>query len=390
LRIKYKILVIDDDNVTTSLIKYILESESEMYQIFIAENGKIGYEESISLIPDLILMDLEMPVQNGMQTLHLLKNNEVTKDIPVIMITSSTNLKKAINSGALDFIHKPIETLELLVRVKSTLSMYKLLHSVMKQAEQLELQSEELERQKKILEEEKKKSDQLLVNILPYEIAEQLKNKGFVDAKHYRRVTVMFTDFKGFTKITEDLSTEQLVKELNIYFEKFDEIIGMHYLEKIKTIGDAYMCVGGLPIRNKSNPIDTVLAALKIRKFVEGYNEYKISNNLPPWDLRIGIHTGEVIAGVIGQKKFAYDIWGDTVNKASRMESSGEVGQINISGETYQYIRDYFSCDYRGKIAAKNKGEIDMYFVKCIKPELTNDPAGILPNQHFLQLLSEY
>jgi adenylate cyclase len=149
------------------------------------------------------------------------------------------------------------------------------------------------------------------------------------------------------------------------------------------------MCVGGLPIRNKSNPIDTVLAALEIQKFVEKSNTIKKINNQPIWEIRLGIHTGEVIAGVIGKKKMAYDIWGDAVNTASRMESSGSANMINISGSTYKHVHRYFDCLYRGKIEVRNMGLIDMYFVTGLKHEFRADPEGVVPNSVFRKLLAE-
>jgi class 3 adenylate cyclase/TPR repeat protein len=220
----------------------------------------------------------------------------------------------------------------------------------------------------RIIAEEKDRSDNLLLNILPSETAEELKLKGSATPKSYEKVSVLFTDFKGFTKIAEKLSPEELVEELNLSFKAFDEIISKHGLEKIKTIGDAYMCAGGIPVPNDSNPVDIIKAALEIRDFMDSWKKDKIAKGEPVWELRIGIHTGPVVAGVVGMKKFAYDIWGDAVNTAARMESSGIPGEINISGTTYALIKDHFECKYRGKIEAKNKGEIDMYLVK--KPKV--------------------
>jgi class 3 adenylate cyclase/lipopolysaccharide biosynthesis regulator YciM len=216
---------------------------------------------------------------------------------------------------------------------------------------------------KGIIEYEKDRSDQLLLNVLPAETAEELKEKGSATPKHYDLVTVLFTDFKGFTKIAEKLSPQELVENLDFCFHAFDKIIDKYKIEKIKTIGDAYMCAGGIPVKNTSNPIDVVNAALEIREFMEQLKRKKEANGEDFWELRIGIHTGPVIAGVVGNKKFAYDIWGDAVNTASRMESSGIPGKVNISGQTYHLIKDEFNCTFRGKIEAKNKGEIDMYIV---------------------------
>jgi len=217
---------------------------------------------------------------------------------------------------------------------------------------------------KRIIENEKERSEKLLLNILPFETAEELKEKGSATPKHYEMVSVLFTDFKGFTTIAEKLTPEQLVEELNQCFLEFDHIIDRNNLEKIKTIGDAYMCAGGIPVANTSNPLDVVKAGLEIKAYMDRMKAEREANGQDYWELRIGIHTGKVIAGVVGKNKFAYDIWGDAVNTASRMESSGEPGKVNISGDTYALVKDHFNCVYRGKVKAKNKGDIDMYFVE--------------------------
>jgi adenylate cyclase len=217
---------------------------------------------------------------------------------------------------------------------------------------------------KKIIENEKERSDKLLLNILPFETAEELKEKGSATPKQYDMVTVLFTDFKGFTTIAEKLTPEKLVEELNQCFLEFDMIIDKHNLEKIKTIGDSYMCAGGIPVVNLTNPVDAVRAGLAIQAYMDRLKAERLAKGLECWELRIGIHTGKIIAGVVGKNKFAYDIWGDAVNTASRMESSGTPGKVNISGDTYKLVKDLFTCVHRGKIQAKNKGEIDMYFVE--------------------------
>ena len=212
----------------------------------------------------------------------------------------------------------------------------------------------------------KKRSEELLLNILPYEVAEELKLTGTAKAKTFSMVTVMFTDFKDFTKVSEKVSAELLVDEIHHCFSSFDAILQRHKIEKIKTIGDSYMCASGLPALNYTHATDMVNAAFEIRDFMIARKKEKESKKEIPFELRIGIHTGPVVAGIVGVKKFQYDIWGDTVNLASRMESSGEAGKVNISGSTYQLVKDEFTCTYRGKIQAKNKGEIDMYFVESM------------------------
>ncbi len=222
---------------------------------------------------------------------------------------------------------------------------------------------------KKIIEHEKDRSQELLLNILPEETARELETSGFATPKHYDDVSVLFTDFKSFTKLAEALSSSELVEELNRYFSAFDDIIEENGLEKIKTIGDAFMCAGGIPTPNQTHPENTIKAGLAIQKFMEESNHDRELRGLPPWYLRVGIHTGPVVAGVVGKKKYAYDIWGDTVNVASRMESNGEAGKVNISASTYELVKDKYECSYRGKIEAKNKGEIDMYFVDSLIKE---------------------
>jgi len=213
------------------------------------------------------------------------------------------------------------------------------------------------------LQSEKEKSDELLLNILPIDIARELKEKGTAQAKKFDSVTVLFTDFKGFSIIAEKMSADELVSEIDFCFKEFDRIIQKYGIEKIKTIGDAYMAVGGLPVVNQTHAADVIKAALEIRDFIEDHKEKNKEQNKPIFEIRIGVHTGNVVAGIVGLKKFAYDIWGDTVNLASRMESSSEPGKVNISGATYELVKDHFNCTYRGKIKAKNKGEVDMYFV---------------------------
>ena len=176
-------------------------------------------------------------------------------------------------------------------------------------------------------------------------------------------MSVLFTDFQGFTKLASEITPQELVQTLNECYTAFDDIADAHNLEKIKTIGDAYMCAGGLPLENTSNALDAVAAACEIQQWVANWNAKRVAGGMISWDLRIGIHTGKLIAGVIGKTKFAYDVWGDAVNIASRMESNGAPGKVNISKDTYELVMEQFKCTYRGKIEVKGKGEIEMYFV---------------------------
>jgi class 3 adenylate cyclase/Tfp pilus assembly protein PilF len=222
-----------------------------------------------------------------------------------------------------------------------------------------------IRKSKAIIEKEKDRSENLLLNILPKEIAQELKEKGRADARDFDMVSILFTDFKGFTEASAKLSAGDLVNEINHCFEAFDGIMEKYGIEKIKTIGDAYMAAGGLPVPNDVSVKKTVLAAMEMQDFIAKRKTQQDAKGEPAFEMRVGIHTGPVVAGIVGVKKFQYDVWGDTVNTASRMESSGEAGKVNISQTTYALIKDNpdFAFESRGKIEAKGKGEIEMYFV---------------------------
>ena len=217
-----------------------------------------------------------------------------------------------------------------------------------------------------LVKKEKDRSDKLLLNILPEETALELKDSGKVTPKKFDSVTVMFTDFRAFTKHSQYLTPELLVKSVDYHFSKFDEIMEKYGLEKIKTIGDSYMCAGGLPFPSEDHAEKMMHAAFEIIAFIDNIKGGEV-RDISHFDIRVGIHTGPVVAGVVGTKKFAYDIWGDTVNIASRMESNSEPGRVNISEWTYELINDKFDCEFRGEIQAKNKGMMKMYFANGLK-----------------------
>ncbi|MGE0077814.1 MAG: adenylate/guanylate cyclase domain-containing protein [Bacteroidales bacterium] len=236
---------------------------------------------------------------------------------------------------------------------------------------------------------EKAKAENLLTRVLPRNTADELKAYGRVNAQKFKMVTVLFSDIQGFTKITDEINAEELIDQLDKFFYRFDTVVDKYHIEKIKTIGDAYMCAGGIPKKNRTNPIEVVAAAIEMMNHMKDINsEHKQKEDI--WELRIGIDTGPVIAGVVGRNKLSYDIWGSTVNTASRMESAGEPGKINISENTYILVKDFFKCTYRGKMPVKNKGDIKMYFVEGIVPNLSVNLSGVEPNNDFraeLQLI---
>ncbi len=221
----------------------------------------------------------------------------------------------------------------------------------------------ELEVRNEIILHEKERAEKLLLNILPLAVANELKETGASVAKDYESVTVMFTDFQDFTLVGEKMSPQELVSEIDFYFKAFDKIISQYRIEKIKTIGDAYMCASGIPGTFPEHAVEMVNAAIAIRDFIDKTKQERIKDGKPFFEIRIGINTGPLVAGVVGSTKFSYDIWGDSVNLASRMESNSKTGKINISSSTYELVKNKFACSYRGKIEAKNKGEVDMYFV---------------------------
>lgn len=213
----------------------------------------------------------------------------------------------------------------------------------------------------KIITEERNKSDKLLLNILPEETADELKQKGLVKAQKHDHVTVLFTDFVNFTGTAGKMPPEELVKTIDYYFKNFDEITQRHNLEKIKTIGDAYMCAGGLPKKDENNTVNALMAAADIVKFVEETHKNP-PEGIKPFQIRIGLNCGPLVAGVVGSRKFQYDIWGDTVNIAARMETKSEPNKINVSESIYELLKDELNFSYRGELDVKNKGKMKMYF----------------------------
>jgi len=373
----YKILIVDDVPNNIKILANILNFEE--YKLFFATNGRNALDKIKNTSFDLILLDIMMPEMNGFEVCQQVKNNSETTDIPVIFITAlsdTRNKVKGFAAGGIDYITKPFQSEEVLARVDTHLQ----LRSVQKnlQANNVCLQNE-IEERKRVekhlehslieLSEEKQKADNLLLNILPVKIAAELKNTAKIEPVYFDSASVMFTDFVDFTRIAEQISPRALIEELDYYFSFFDTVIEKYNLEKLKTIGDSYMCAGGIPTPNDTHARDIVMAALEIQEFFSRRQPRPTTSETQShhFDMRIGINSGPLIGGVIGKKKFVYDVWGDTVNIASRMESSGAPGRVNISPSTHLLVKDHFECEYRGKISAKNKGRIAMYFVNAVR-----------------------
>ncbi len=294
------------------------------------------YQRSLTAVKDSLFQSANEKRLNLMLTTHNLENKEKEIKVQELTIQKQRLIKNASIAGLLMIL----------------IIAFIILRNYLQKA-----------KINKILDRQNEEIETLLLNILPETVAKELQENGKSAPKEYESVSVLFTDFKGFSTIAESLSPNVLVEELSSFFIAFDAITGKHGLEKIKTIGDAYMCAGGIPVSNETHPIDAVKAGLEMQEFMIVHNKKRAAEGKIPWDLRVGIHTGPIVAGVVGKKKYAYDIWGSTVNIASRMESNGEAGKVNISQSTYQLISEQFECVHRGKISAKNVGEIDMYFV---------------------------
>jgi class 3 adenylate cyclase/DNA-binding NarL/FixJ family response regulator len=378
-----KILVVDDELDLESLIMQKFRNRirnNELLFEFVGNGLKALEKLAMDSGIDLILSDINMPQMDGLTLLDKIKEKEYSqKTVMISAYGDMNNIRIAMNRGAFDFVIKPIDFSDFEITInKAIVESIKLKEAnqtkmylekerkekealILNQNKILEQKVEERTQQLKI---EKKKSDDLLLNILPEEVANELKQKGYASVKTYGMVTVLFIDFKDFTKISERITPELLVAELDYCFKAFDDIIEKNGIEKIKTIGDAYLCAAGLPVPSYNHAETGVKAAIEITEFMQQRKKEKEERHEIPFEARIGIHTGPVVAGVVGAKKFSYDIWGDTVNTAARMEQNSEAGKINISETTYKLLNNNFSCCHRGKIEAKNKGMIDMYFVE--------------------------
>jgi len=340
------LLVVDDNEMNRDLLSRHLERQG--HTVMTAENGHQALEMIKTHPFDLLLLDIMMPKMNGYQVLEILKSDDTLRDIPVIMISALDEMDsvvRCIEMGAEDYLPKPFNPVLLNARIGSSLEK-KRFHD----KEQAYL---------KQLQTEQEKSERLLLNILPKPIAERLKQGESTIADNYTEVTVLFADIVGFTKLSARILPSELVILLNEIFSTFDQLAEQHGLEKIKTIGDAYMVVGGLPTPRPDHAEAVAAMALDMQKGIARFNE-KHDKSL---SIRMGIHTGPVVAGIIGTRKFSYDLWGDTVNTASRMESHGVVNGIQVTAATYKRLKDKYRFEKRGVIQVKGKGEMLTYLL---------------------------
>lgn len=355
------ILVADDDDSNRNLLGRLLQPEK--YQLKYACNGQEVLEMLSAGNIDLLLLDLVMPGASGFEVLRTIRGAEETRDIPIVMISGVDETAKVVaclEAGADDYVLKPFNAVLLRARVRVLLDR--------KQARDLErVKTEELRVAVLQLDNERKAAEQMLLNILPRSTSEELRINGKVSPTYFEDVTIIFTDFVSFTASTEKLTTDELVSTLNDYFTAFDSIVDRYGLEKLKTVGDSYIFLSGLPERTPSHPVDAVLASMEMLQYVETRQQANIT---PAWSMRIGIHTGSVVAGVVGTRKFAFDVWGDAVNFASRMVSSGGTNRINFSERAFQRCKDFFLCSHRGFVEIKGNRKAEMYFVDAVIPAL--------------------
>ena len=343
--IRGRILVVDDNESNRDLLCRQLQREG-----FSVEQANDGFEalELLERTPfDLVLLDVMMPRLDGIQTLTRLRESGRVPGLSVIMISALDEVGSVVacmELGAEDYMPKPFDPVLLRARIGNSLERKRL----------------------------RDEAEALLNNVLPPRIADELRKTRAVTPKYYDDVSIVFTDFVGFTLATENLAAEEIVEMLDQYFSLFDGIVVRYGLEKLKTIGDSYMFMGGMPPRSPSHPVDSVLASMEMVRAVE---EIAKVNPLG-WQIRIGMHTGPVVAGVVGKQKFAFDVWGETVNYSSRMESSGAPSRINISDRAYSRVKDFFECESRGKVQTKDQRAVDMYFVNGLHAKLASVPSG--------------
>jgi adenylate cyclase len=346
---KYTILIVDDDQMYLHTINHIIKNINDNIETEIATNALDAEKKAEYNPPDLIIIDWEMPAVSGIDFIKRLQLNPNLSEIPAIVctgrMTDSENLKTAFDAGAVDFIRKPIDKIELISRVNSMIRLSESYLTIKKQREELII--------------EKEKADRLLSNILPKKIAHKLKEGGKTEPEEFDNITIFFSDMVGFTEQSAKLEPKKIIEELNDIFTGFDEIMEKHHCERIKTVGDAYIAVCGMPEKNPNHAINILSAAKEIIEFLNHRNKIeKIT-----WELRIGIHTGSVVGGIVGTRKYIYDIFGDSINISSRLESNSIPMRALVSEITRDLVYDHFMFDAPREIDIKGKGKMKAYLL---------------------------
>jgi class 3 adenylate cyclase len=343
-----KILLVDDMASITEIMISHLDQMGHDFIYLKANNGRDACKIAKKSQPDLIIMNWEMPKLNGIEALTLLKKNELTRNIPVIIASGFSDaiaVHKALKAGAMDYVCKPIKPIELIARVRSVLALNSSIKALKQKQEELE--------------NERRKVENILQGIIPAKILNDIKETGFSKPQRYKNTTVMFSDLIGFTKKTNNMSPKRLINELNDIFSAFDKIIVRNRCTRIKTIGDAYLAVCGLPEEDPRHAERLIRAATEFRDYITLRNE----THLIKWEITIGINSGDVIGSLVGVKNYLFDIFGTNVNTASRLQSQCEPMEIAVSPSTYKLANNYFSFKEKGKVKLKGMNEVTIYNV---------------------------
>ncbi|MBB6481726.1 adenylate/guanylate cyclase domain-containing protein [Spirochaeta isovalerica] len=337
---KSRILIVDDIEENLRVLTETLTEEG--FYPLQAKSGERAIAIAKKAQPDLILLDIKMPGMDGYETIDRLKSDPDTAPIPVIFISALNQIEdkvRGFTAGAVDYVSKPFQKEEVIARVGTHLSLRQALRNV------------EIEREK---------SEKLLLNILPESVARELKDTGVSKPQRFDNVTFFFSDFVGFTGMSAEVEPEELIEQLNELFTEFDNIMERNNCERIKTIGDAYLAVCGIPEADSRHGENIIKASQEIISYLDSYRQ----ETGRQWRVRIGIHSGNAVGAIVGTKKYIYDVFGDSVNTASRMESNSEPGRINISETTYELVKDRFDFEEREPIMVKGKGSMNMFFLK--------------------------
>jgi class 3 adenylate cyclase/CheY-like chemotaxis protein len=411
------IVIAEDSRVPAMILKKALESRG--HTVHWGANGALALALVREHRPAILISDVEMPEMDGHALCRAVKSDADLRAIPVLMLTSlsaTSDILAGLREGADAYVTKPYEPAHILERIDHLLAqdpagdqpgqpleldygghllrldvtrrqllnlLLSTYENILQQNSKLAEMHRELGDANRQVEESLRKTRELLYKVFPRQIADELADTGQSEPKHFDAVTVLFTDFVGFTKMAETLSPRQLIADLDRYFLRFDQLLADCGMEKLKTIGDAYMAAAGVPEPRGSHALDAAMFALRIREAVIAIGREQQAAGLSAFPIRIGLHTGPLVAGVIGEQRFLYDLWGDTVNTASRMESKGEPGKINVSASTHAMIATWFECTPRGRVEVKGKGEVEMFFLERLKPEFSGDDAGTVGNEAF-------
>jgi adenylate cyclase len=408
------IVIAEDSRVPAMILKKALESRG--HAVHWGANGAVALALVREHRPAILISDVEMPEMDGHALCRAVKSDPELRAIPVLMLTSlaaTSDILAGLREGADAYVTKPYEPEHLLERIDHLLAqdpaadrpgepleleyrgdrlrldvtrrqllnlLLSTYENILQQNSKLAEMHRELGAANRQVEESLRKTRDLLYKVFPRRIADELADTGQSEPRHFDSVTVLFTDFVGFTKTAEALSPRQLIADLDRYFLRFDQLLAACGMEKLKTIGDAYMAAAGVPEPTGSHALDAAVFALGLREAVAEIGQGQQAAGLPAFPIRIGLHTGPLVAGVIGEQRFLYDLWGDTVNTASRMESKGEPGRINVSAATEALVAPWCECTSRGRIEVKGKGAVEMFFLERLRPEFSADAAGTRGN----------